>query len=165
LFCLRTDIANVTKFFKENGAKVLSMRRLFEVLRSLNSNVLYFFQLIVDPLIEEKDSQKILNEERTDNLLIDDNVFMSTYIPHKLDHIEQFERDHNLEKQGIEPNNPFQKVIGKILTGKNINNGNKLDGHSEKGRKFTVSGIIKTHYKMKHHQIMDPIPIPMKREV
>lgn len=45
----------------------------------------------------------------------DDALFMSAYIPHKLDHIAHFERDYELEKKGAEVNNPFQKVIGKTL--------------------------------------------------
>ena len=40
---------------------------------------------------------------------------MNAYIPHKLEQIVTFERDHFMEKQGFEPNNPFQKVIGKTL--------------------------------------------------
>uniref|UniRef100_A0A915CMV0 Uncharacterized protein n=1 Tax=Ditylenchus dipsaci TaxID=166011 RepID=A0A915CMV0_9BILA len=62
--------------------------------------------------------EKILLNERTHNALPDDGLFMSAFIPHKLDHIETFERDDEMERQGIEINNPFQKVIGKIMEDK-----------------------------------------------
>lgn len=39
---------------------------------------------------------------------------MKAFIPHKLDNVETFERDDQLENKGIELNNPFQKVIGKV---------------------------------------------------
>uniref|UniRef100_A0A915MS57 non-specific serine/threonine protein kinase n=1 Tax=Meloidogyne javanica TaxID=6303 RepID=A0A915MS57_MELJA len=98
---LRSDIGNVTKFFMERGAKVFGMKRLFEI--------------IVDPLIDEsKFAEALINERSCDNLP-DDSFFMNAYIPHKLEQIVTFERDHLMEKQGHEPNNPFQKVIGKTL--------------------------------------------------
>jgi len=40
---------------------------------------------------------------------------MNAFIPHKLENILHFERDDELEKQGIEINNPFQKIVGKIV--------------------------------------------------
>uniref|UniRef100_A0A915LIG2 Serine/threonine-protein kinase RIO1 n=1 Tax=Meloidogyne javanica TaxID=6303 RepID=A0A915LIG2_MELJA len=98
---LRSDIGNVTKFFMERGAKVFGMKRLFEI--------------IVDPLIDELKFAEALTTERSCDNLPDDSFFMNAYIPHKLEQIVTFERDHLMEKQGYEPNNPFQNVIGKTL--------------------------------------------------
>jgi RIO kinase 1 len=97
---LRTDITNVTKFFKDHGVPVLNLRDLFE--------------LIVDPSIEsDKQVEKMLRDDRVTGDLPDDALFMKAFIPHKLDHIETFERDYHLEKMGVEVNNPFQRIIGK----------------------------------------------------
>uniref|UniRef100_A0AC34R493 Serine/threonine-protein kinase RIO1 n=2 Tax=Panagrolaimus sp. JU765 TaxID=591449 RepID=A0AC34R493_9BILA len=101
LLFLRSDIANVSKFFKDNGVPVLSMRRLFEY--------------VVDPTISDSQARSILANERTIEALAEDALFMNAYIPHKLDNIENFERDDNEEKEGNELNNPFQKIIGKIV--------------------------------------------------
>lgn len=98
---LRSDIANVSKFFKEKGVSVLSMRRLFEY--------------VVDPTISESQAKEILDTERTNDPLAEDTLFMNAYIPHKLTNIEDFERDDDLERKGDEVNNPFQKIIGKIV--------------------------------------------------
>lgn len=40
---------------------------------------------------------------------------MKAYIPHKLDNVENYENEDMLEKQGIEQNNPFIRLIGKTL--------------------------------------------------
>lgn len=99
---LRSDIANVTKFFQERGAAVLPLRTLFE--------------FIVDPTLDaDENAQRVLDEQRTKGSLPDDALFMNVYIPHKLDHIENFERDDAMEREGLEVNNPFQKVIGKVI--------------------------------------------------
>lgn len=114
---LRMDIGNVTRFFRERGAHVLTMMRLFE--------------LIVDPLLDEQIMERALMDERTDGPLPDESLFMSAYIPHKLDNIEHFERDYHLEKQGHELNNPYQKVIGKTLVGLGTR-GNETQPEKEK---------------------------------
>lgn len=57
---------------------------------------------------------------RTKVDLPDDILFMQAYIPHKLDNIENFENEDILEKQGIEQNNPFSRLISKT-TNDNIN--------------------------------------------
>ncbi|KAE9556290.1 hypothetical protein FO519_000473 [Halicephalobus sp. NKZ332] len=101
LVFLRSDIANVSKYFKDNGVAVLSMRRLFE--------------FVVDPTISDSQAREILANERTKEPLAEDVVFMNAYIPHKLANIEHYERDDMVEKQGDEVNNPFQKIIGKII--------------------------------------------------
>ncbi|KAF7624755.1 Serine/threonine-protein kinase RIO1 [Meloidogyne graminicola] len=98
---LRSDISNITKFFMERGTKVFGMKRLFE--------------LIVDPMIDDLQFANALIHERQCDHLPDDSFFMNAYIPHKLEQIVTFERDHIMEKQGFEPNNPFQKVIGKTF--------------------------------------------------
>ncbi|KAH7723464.1 RIO-1 kinase [Aphelenchoides avenae] len=99
---LRSDIANVTKFFQERGAAVLPLKQLFE--------------FIVDPTFDaDADAQRLLDQQRTKGSLPDDELFMKVYIPHKLDHIENFERDDAMEREGLEVNNPFQKVIGKVV--------------------------------------------------
>jgi RIO kinase 1 len=101
LVFLRSDIANVSKFFKDHQVPVLSMRRLFE--------------FIVDPTVTDNQAQKMLEEERTAETLEEDVLFMNAYIPHKLDNITDYERDDEEEKEGLELNNPFQKIIGKII--------------------------------------------------
>uniref|UniRef100_A0A183C5P9 Serine/threonine-protein kinase RIO1 n=1 Tax=Globodera pallida TaxID=36090 RepID=A0A183C5P9_GLOPA len=98
---LRMDIGNVTRFFKDRGSAVLGMKRLFEA--------------IVDPLIDDLAFERILQNERMDGLLPDDALFMSAYIPHKLDNIAHYERDYEMEMKGAEVNNPFQKTIAKDL--------------------------------------------------
>ncbi|KAI6169979.1 Serine/threonine-protein kinase RIO1 [Aphelenchoides bicaudatus] len=100
---LRSDIINVTKFFNSRGSPVLTPQRLFE--------------FITDPTIEkESAAKKILDNERLETL--DDNqyLFLNVYIPHKLDNIAHFERDDKLEKAGVELNNPYQKLIAKVVT-------------------------------------------------
>lgn len=99
---LRSDIINVTKFFNEHGAAVLTPQRLFE--------------FIVDPSLADKSvADNILEEERT--LILKDNeyLFLNVFIPHKLDGIEHYERDDEMEKDGNELNNPFQKIIAKTV--------------------------------------------------
>jgi hypothetical protein len=74
------------------------------------------FEVIVDPTIRTVEQvDQILDEKRTHGELPDDSLFMNAFIPHKLDHIMHFERDDEAEKQGKELNNPFQKIIGKVL--------------------------------------------------
>ncbi|EFP12083.1 CRE-RIOK-1 protein [Caenorhabditis remanei] len=97
---LRMDCNNVNKFFRELGVKVLSVRRLFEV--------------IVDPLMNSKEMETIIEEERVLVNSEDDTLFMNAFIPHKLEHVLHFERDGKLAKDGIEANNPFQNIVSKI---------------------------------------------------
>lgn len=52
--------------------------------------------------------------------LPNDSLFMKAFIPHKLDNVETFERDNQLESQGFEVNNPFQKMIGKVAISNKI---------------------------------------------
>lgn len=100
---LRSDITNVTKFFNNRGSPVLTPQRLFE--------------FITDPTIEKESAAKrILDDERLDKLDENQYLFLNVYIPHKLDNIENFERDDKIEKAGLEPNNPFQKLIAKTIT-------------------------------------------------
>uniref|UniRef100_A0A914YH77 non-specific serine/threonine protein kinase n=1 Tax=Panagrolaimus superbus TaxID=310955 RepID=A0A914YH77_9BILA len=101
LVFLRSDIANVSKFFKDHQVPVLSMRRLFEY--------------IVDPTVSDNQAEQMLETERTAEALEEDVLFMNAYIPHKLDNIADYERDDEDEKEGLELNNPFQKIIGKIV--------------------------------------------------
>ncbi|ULU10274.1 hypothetical protein L3Y34_014523 [Caenorhabditis briggsae] len=97
---LRMDCNNVNKFFRELGVKVLSVRRLFEV--------------IVDPLMNVKEMETIIDEERVVVNSEDDALFMNAFIPHKLEHVLHFERDGKLAKDGVEANNPFQNIVSKI---------------------------------------------------
>lgn len=99
---LRKDVANVTRFFRERGVEVLSMRQLFEV--------------IVDPLVAtDAQVEELLGSQRTAGQLEDDSLFMQAYIPHKLEDVEHYERDDEAEKAGDEVNNPYQKMIGKTM--------------------------------------------------
>ncbi|EGT53112.1 hypothetical protein CAEBREN_19120 [Caenorhabditis brenneri] len=97
---LRMDCNNVNKFFRELGVKVLSVRRLFEV--------------IVDPLMSTKEMETIIEQERVLVQSEEDSLFMNAFIPHKLEHVLHFERDGKLAKDGIEANNPFQNIVSKI---------------------------------------------------
>ncbi|CAD6184744.1 unnamed protein product [Caenorhabditis auriculariae] len=97
---LRIDCNNVNKFFRELGVRVLSVRRLFEV--------------IVDPLLSSKEMESVLESERSSDCNDDDAFFMSAFIPHKLEHVLHFERDGVLAKKGDEANNPFQNIVSKI---------------------------------------------------
>ncbi|KAI1728382.1 RIO1 family domain-containing protein [Ditylenchus destructor] len=102
---LRSDITNITRFFKDHGVPVLVPRTLFEI--------------IVDPSIEyDEDVEKMLANQRTNGELPEDGFFMKAFIPHKLDGIETFERDDEMERQGVEINNPFLRVIGKTYDDK-----------------------------------------------
>ena len=47
--------------------------------------------------------EKALIEEITRDVLLDnDTFFMHAYVPHKLDNIEHFERDDEVERQKLE---------------------------------------------------------------
>uniref|UniRef100_A0AC35TVJ6 Serine/threonine-protein kinase RIO1 n=1 Tax=Rhabditophanes sp. KR3021 TaxID=114890 RepID=A0AC35TVJ6_9BILA len=100
---LRSDIANVTNFFRDRGSAVLSMKKLFE--------------LIVDPTITSSGQVDGFMEQRTHHKLEEDVLFMKAYIPHKLDSMVHYERDDEDERAGVEVNNPFQKIITKVLMG------------------------------------------------
>uniref|UniRef100_A0A1I7TKT7 Serine/threonine-protein kinase RIO1 n=1 Tax=Caenorhabditis tropicalis TaxID=1561998 RepID=A0A1I7TKT7_9PELO len=116
---LRMDCNNVNKFFRELGVKVLSVRRLFEV--------------IVDPLMNSKEMETIIEEERVLVHSEDDALFMNAFIPHKLEHVLHFERDGKLAKDGVEVNNPFQNIVSKIdLKGDGFGEGDSEDGENEK---------------------------------
>jgi len=80
-------------------------------------------------LIDELKFAEALTTERSCDNLPDDSFFMNAYIPHKLEQIVTFERDHLMEKQGYEPNNPFQKVIGKTHDNE-VKNVEELEGLS-----------------------------------
>ncbi|CAJ0596004.1 unnamed protein product [Cylicocyclus nassatus] len=95
---LRSDCSNVSKFFRSLGVPVLPTRKLFE--------------LIVDPLIADSDVESWFEMRTLDPS--DDAVFMSAFIPHKLDHVLHFERDSKLLKAGEEANNPYQNIISKV---------------------------------------------------
>jgi len=105
---LRSDISNVTRFFRDHRCSVLSMKQLF--------------QLITDPLITNEKHVKDLLAQRTTAELPDDVLFMNAYIPHKLDHVLHFERDDAIEKEGGEVPNPFQKLISKVEEGNEPDN-------------------------------------------
>lgn len=119
---LRMDCNNVNKFFRELGVKVLSVRRLFEV--------------IVDPLMNSKEMETIIEQERVLVHSEDDTLFMNAFIPHKLEHVLHFERDGKLAKDGIEANNPFQNIVSKIdLKGDGFGDegsGSEDEGENEK---------------------------------
>ncbi|KAL6732222.1 hypothetical protein Aduo_003004 [Ancylostoma duodenale] len=95
---LRSDCSNVSKFFRGLGVPVLPTRKLFE--------------LIVDPLIGDSDVESWFEMRSLDPS--DDALFMSAFIPHKLDHVLHFERDSKLLKEGQEANNPYQNIISKV---------------------------------------------------
>ncbi|KAK6731501.1 hypothetical protein RB195_007765 [Necator americanus] len=95
---LRSDCSNVSKFFRGLGVPVLPTRKLFE--------------LIVDPLIGDGHVESWFEMRSLDPS--DDVVFMSAFIPHKLDHVLHFERDSKLLKAGQETNNPYQNIISKV---------------------------------------------------
>lgn len=100
---LRSDIANVTNFFRDRGSAVLSMKQLFE--------------FIVDPTVQSNaDIERIL-QQRSHEKIEEDILFMKAFIPHKLDSLIHYERDDEVERSGAEVNNPFQKVISKVLMG------------------------------------------------
>lgn len=93
----------VTKFFNARGSPVLTPQRLFE--------------FITDPTIEKESvANKILDNERLEKLEDNQYLFLHVYIPHKLDNIVHFERDHKMEKEGLEPNNPYQKLVAKVVS-------------------------------------------------
>lgn len=118
---LRMDCNNVNKFFRELGVKVLSVRRLFE--------------LIVDPLMSSKEMETIIEQERVSVQSEEDSLFMNAFIPHKLEHVLHFERDGKLAKDGIETNNPFQNIVSKIdLKGEGFGEG-ESDDEGENGKK------------------------------
>uniref|UniRef100_A0A0N5BI51 Serine/threonine-protein kinase RIO1 n=1 Tax=Strongyloides papillosus TaxID=174720 RepID=A0A0N5BI51_STREA len=100
---LRSDIANVTNFFRDRGAAVLSMKQLFE--------------LIVDPSVQSNSDVERILQQRSHEKIEEDILFMKAYIPHKLDSMVHYERDDEIERSGAEVNNPFQKVISKVLMG------------------------------------------------
>ncbi|KAI6225968.1 Serine/threonine-protein kinase RIO1 [Aphelenchoides besseyi] len=102
---LRSDITNITRFFNGRGAPVLTPQRVFEV--------------IADPTIDDAATKRILDEECCEKLADDQYLFLNVYIPHKLDNIEHFERDALMEKQGVELNNPYQKILAKVIPKKN----------------------------------------------
>ncbi|KHJ96275.1 RIO1 family protein [Oesophagostomum dentatum] len=95
---LRSDCSNVSKFFRSLGVPVLPTRKLFE--------------LIVDPLIADGDVESWFETRTLDPS--DDALFMSAFIPHKLDHVLHFERDSKLIKAGEEANNPYQNIVSKV---------------------------------------------------
>ena len=102
---LRSDITNVTKFFNARGSPVLKPQRLFEI--------------IADSSIEnDADVKRILDGECAENVDDDQYFFLNAYIPHKLDGVENIERDMQLEREGQELNNPYQKMLAKIVTSK-----------------------------------------------
>ncbi|GMR54151.1 hypothetical protein PMAYCL1PPCAC_24346 [Pristionchus mayeri] len=96
---LRVDISNVIRFFRERGSPVIGMRSLFE--------------FIVDPCIDEKKGEEIL-EKRSHDLFDDDALFSKVFIAHKLDHVLHFERDAELIQEGRETNNPYETILSKV---------------------------------------------------
>uniref|UniRef100_A0AAF5DJB2 Serine/threonine-protein kinase RIO1 n=1 Tax=Strongyloides stercoralis TaxID=6248 RepID=A0AAF5DJB2_STRER len=100
---LRSDIANVTNFFRDRGAAVLSMKQLFE--------------FIVDPTVQSNADVERILQQRSHEKIEEDILFMKAFIPHKLDSLIHYERDDEVERSGAEVNNPFQKVISKVLMG------------------------------------------------
>uniref|UniRef100_A0A8R1HLA7 non-specific serine/threonine protein kinase n=1 Tax=Caenorhabditis japonica TaxID=281687 RepID=A0A8R1HLA7_CAEJA len=112
----------VTGEFRELGVKVLSVRRLFEV--------------IVDPLMSSKEMETIVETERTLANSEDDALFMNAFIPHKLEHVLHFERDGRLAKEGVEANNPFQNIVSKIdLKGDGFGEGGSDSDEEENDKK------------------------------
>ncbi|KAI6241310.1 Serine/threonine-protein kinase RIO1 [Aphelenchoides fujianensis] len=114
---LRSDITNVTRFFNGRGAPVLTPQRVFEV--------------IVDPTIDDAQTKRILDEESCEKLEDDQYLFLNVFIPHKLDNIEHFERDAMMEKQGKELNNPFQKILAKVVPKAEVNEAGDHDESDE----------------------------------
>lgn len=105
-------------FHRGLGVPVLPTRKLFE--------------LIVDPLIGDSDVESWFEMRSVPFFFFrafsnyvtalcfssldpsDDALFMSAFIPHKLDHVLHFERDSKLLKEGQEANNPYQNIISKV---------------------------------------------------
>ncbi|GMT01084.1 hypothetical protein PENTCL1PPCAC_23258, partial [Pristionchus entomophagus] len=96
---LRVDISNVIRFFRERGSPVIGMRSLFE--------------FIVDPCVDEKKAEEIL-ETRSYDHVEDDALFSKVFIAHKLDHVLHFERDAELIQEGKETNNPYETMMSKV---------------------------------------------------
>jgi len=99
---LRTDIANVTRWFRSAEASVLSMRQLF--------------QLITDPAVEtDKQVEHLLSLRSTEGPDDDDDaLFMGAFIAQKLDHVLHFERDVAAQRRGDEVNNPYETMISGV---------------------------------------------------
>ncbi|KAJ1350137.1 Serine/threonine-protein kinase RIO1 [Parelaphostrongylus tenuis] len=95
---LRSDCNNVNKCFRNLAVPVLPTCKLFE--------------LIVDPLVTERDVKAWFGMRTLD--VSDDMLFMNAFIPQKLDHVLHFERDSRLLKTGQEANNPFQNIVSKV---------------------------------------------------
>lgn len=57
----------------------------------------------------------MINNERTTEELPNDALFMSAYIPHKLDHVVDYELENEREKFGEEVHNPAALTIAKIV--------------------------------------------------
>uniref|UniRef100_A0A915BRT8 Serine/threonine-protein kinase RIO1 n=1 Tax=Parascaris univalens TaxID=6257 RepID=A0A915BRT8_PARUN len=97
---LRSDCANITRFFRSKGAAVMSVRDLFQV--------------IADPLIKTRTQVDELLSRRSLEAVSDDALFMNAYIAHKLDHVLHFERDARIASEGGEVPNPFQTMLTKV---------------------------------------------------
>lgn len=93
---LRTDVKNVTDFFKKKGVDTLSERAVFEFVTTVEGSS------TIDDCIKALEDiyagRKKLSHEETERADIEDDVFRQEYIPQTLEQVYDVERD--AEKYG-----------------------------------------------------------------
>lgn len=106
---LRKDCMNITDFFRKRAVATMTVKE--------------FFDFITDPAITEKNmdgylervSEKIANRDANDLTAqerVDEEVFLQTFIPKRLDEVEHVERDVERVKKG-----DTDGLVYKVITG------------------------------------------------
>ncbi|KIH57431.1 RIO1 family protein [Ancylostoma duodenale] len=99
---------------------VRDMRTLYRACKLVHADLSEYNTLVLDDRLYIIDVSQSVEHDHPHALDFlssldpsDDTLFMSAFIPHKLDHVLHFERDSKLLKEGQEANNPYQNIISK----------------------------------------------------
>jgi RIO kinase 1 len=116
LVFLRTDVKNVSDFFRSRNVDVLSERNVFHFITALEGvNDMASIEKAVEEMFERG---KALTEEQKQKEEQDDEVFRNQYIPQTLDQVYDIERDAELVGKGKGDGLIYQGLLAdKVVTG------------------------------------------------
>ncbi|KAF7730189.1 protein kinase rio1 [Apophysomyces ossiformis] len=106
---LRKDLANVTEYFAKKGVRVMSLMDLFQFVTDASFGN---EEAEVDNMLEKIQAKMNAEPEKERNKLEED-IFMKSYIPQKLDEVIDIERDTQLIAEGEGKDLVYANLLGK----------------------------------------------------
>ncbi|CAO3622455.1 unnamed protein product [Cunninghamella blakesleeana] len=134
---LRKDLANVTDYFAKKGVQVMSLMQLFQF---VTDTTFGNEEHEVDEALE-KIQAKLIAEPNNERNLLEEDIFMKSYIPQTLNEVIDIERDTRLIAEGEGQDLVYAKLLDesaiksnnepKISISSQFNKMNLMDTKSE----------------------------------